>query len=176
MSEVEDDNVSYSSESDDTPNPLSQKDFLRLLRTYLGNEVGKVEQARATGAGWEVWLQVELCMYISGETAGDIRRESPYGGKTGGRADFRLNAAQPKGGTAQMLVEIKTNLMNEGVPAFVKRVGTDYDKQYDAPKGIRTLVVGVWVGRNPEKWISRGEVIIVREVVQDRVYLLQAGI
>ena len=155
------------------PEPVSAQAFYDLLRTYLGNDVQRIEGARDTGAGWEIWLQVELCMFVRWEMAGDIVRENPYGGKTKSRADFTLNKHQQKGLT---LVEIKTNLSGESAFDFVRRVAVDFEKQLDAPKTTRTLVYGIWVGANPSKGIGSGEVISVIEVVAGRIYLLRAGV
>lgn len=152
--------------------PVSQQAFLDLLRTYLTDNVERVERARGTGAGWEIWLQVEMCMFVRWEITGDIFREKAYGGDTKGRADFLLNGNQAKGKT---IVEIKTNTSGEQAYTFVKRVAMDFEKQLDAPKGTRTLVVGVWVGPDPSK-STKGEVIQVTPLVPGRIYLLHSGI
>lgn len=152
--------------------PVTSEVFVDLLRTFLANEVERVERARHTGAGWEIWLQVELHMFVRWEVNGDIVRELKYGGNTKGRADFVLNSHQPKGRT---VVEIKTNLSGENAFTFVKRLATDFEKQLDAPKGTRTVVEGIWVGTNPSKAIGQGEVLTVVEVVPNRIYLLHVG-
>ena len=166
-------------EVEDLP-AISQTDFLDLLQAYLRHETEKVERASRTGAGWEIWLQVELYLFARWETHGDIQREKPYGGNTKGRTDFLLNDSQGKGRT---LVEIKTRLSGEGAADFLKRVGGDFDKQTTAPKNTRTLVVGVWVGPDPQKAISQpkkaigsSEVVNITEVVPGRSYIVQAGI
>lgn len=164
---------------DDLP-AISQAAFLELLRDYLLDQTEKVVRASRTGAGWEIWLQVELYLFARWETHGDIQREKPYGSNTKGRTDFLLNDSQSKGRT---LVEIKTRLSNEGAADFLKRVGGDFDKQTTAPKGTRTLVVGVWVGPDPRKSLNQakkaigsGEVTVITEIVPDHIYLVQAGI
>jgi hypothetical protein len=164
---------------DDLP-AISQPAFLALLRDYLLDQAERVGRASRTGAGWEIWLQVELYLFARWETHGDIQREKPYGSNAKGRTDFLLNDSQAKGRT---LVEIKTRLPGEGAADFLKRFGGDFDKQTTAPKGTRTLVVGVWVGpdlrktlNQPKKAIGSGEVMIITEVVPDHIYIVQGGI
>ncbi len=159
-----------------TPPAISQQLFLDLLGGFLGGNVARVQAARATGSGWEIWLQVELCVFVREVTQGDIVRETAYLGNTAGRADFVLNSRQPSGGNARMVVEIKTNLLSEDAFTFVKRVGEDFEKQLDAPRGTLTLVVGVWLGGDPTNAIGGGEVVRVLPVVPGQVYLLQGGI
>lgn len=151
---------------------VTPETFLNLLCTYLKNEVARVGRARGTGAGWEIWLQVELCMFVEWEVNGDITREKSYGGNSKSRGDFLLNDNQAKGRT---VVEIKTNLLGEGAYDFARRVATDYDKQLRAATGTHTMVEGIWVGKDPTKAIGGGEVMGVIPVVPGSVYLLHAG-
>jgi hypothetical protein len=166
---------SSSEEEDDTGPPavISQTAFLAQMRQYLKANCDNVEAARATGSGWEIWLQVELCMYMRRTMSADIVREADYQAKTTLRCDFLLNSKQPDG-KSRMLVEIKTNTAREDVNAFVLRVADDFEKQLEAT-GTATLVVGVWVGADPVK-ATHGEVINLIEVVRGRLYCLQAGI
>ncbi len=108
--------------------------FVRHLSGWLRANADRVRLAYESGSGWEVWLHVELFLYIKEQSpAADISRETG-GYKEGLRADYFFEG---------VTVEIKTEGENQTGKAFANGVWKDMGKVESLSSGDYALVIGV---------------------------------
>jgi len=142
-------------ESEDEQEKAVDK-FVKYLRQYLAANIDRVNGAYDSDAGWEVWLHVELFLFIhqQGETR-FIREEryvGPKGKKKRLKADFSIGFGLP--GNQWVPVEIKCESMKQSGAAFGRAAELDLNKVKDVKGGA--LVIAVSLTNGAKEVILRG--------------------
>jgi hypothetical protein len=107
--------------------------FVRLVNGYLVANADRVRMAYDSGSGWEIWLHVELFMYIRQQLPNaNIRREARVYPTYGPRADFNFEG---------VTVEVKTEGETQKGETFANGVFEDMGKIEEQDN--YALVIGI---------------------------------
>lgn len=121
--------------------------FLQYVRQYLTANGAAVHEAYDSGAGWEIWLHVELLRFIkaAGETA-IVREPDSYQGRL--RADFAVGWGLPPK-AARIPIEIKCETLRESAQTFSNRVNKDMAKVEQLDTAALVLAISISTDAKP---------------------------
>ena len=108
--------------------------FVKYVAGWLRANADRVRLAYDSGSGWEVWLHVELFLYVKEQnpTANITRETGGYKGAL--RPDYFFEG---------VTIEIKTEGENQTGKAFANGVWKDMGKVEELTGGDYALVIGV---------------------------------
>jgi hypothetical protein len=107
--------------------------FVRLVNGYLAANADRVRMAYDSGSGWEIWLHVELFVYVKQQLPGaNIKREARVYPRNGPRADFNFEG---------VTVEVKTEGEAQTGASFADGVYKDMGKIEEQDN--YALVIGI---------------------------------
>jgi hypothetical protein len=157
---------SSQSSSQASPAELAITTFLGYLRGFLGANANRVNAAYDSGAGWEIWLHVELYQYIVAQRGNDngiVREPNAYPHQGRLRADFTIAWGCPP-----IPIEIKCETERESAAAFGGRVNSDLTKVESLNSPALVVAVALTVDSRDQMQSENVETITVGNV---RVYL-----
>lgn len=118
----------------------SDKEFEALVGSFVAQAVSwckangaRIQGAYGSGVGWEIWLEVELYIWLT-KNAPTLKasRQTPYTLKGQQRGDLLIGN--------KVIIELKVETHKETGQAFAKRVDNDM-KKVDRGSGNRPAVV-----------------------------------